>query len=91
MPLFRRAKKAGAGVGGGSGGGPGGGRGGSEPSPVPAWCAWFSPADWHAFEALLNDVFLDGNASGPPMRFGEHRHLSRAAEGEPVHRWTSRR
>ncbi|MER6255412.1 hypothetical protein ABT224_29080 [Streptomyces sp. NPDC001584] len=72
MPLFRRAKKA------------GGGRGGSEqPSPVPAWCAWFSPADWHAFEALLNDVFLDGNASGPPMRFGEHRHLSLAAEGEP--------
>ncbi|MFE1875509.1 hypothetical protein ACFW9N_32315 [Streptomyces sp. NPDC059496] len=78
MPLFRRAKKAGAGVGGGAGRGPGG----AEPSPVPAWCAWFSPADWHAFEALLNDVFLDGNASGPPMRFGEHRHLSLAAEGQ---------
>ncbi|MEU6209921.1 hypothetical protein ABZ891_08400 [Streptomyces sp. NPDC047023] len=53
------------------------------PSPVPPWCAWFTPAEWHAFEALLNDVFLDGNTTGPPMRFGEHRHLSLAAEGEP--------
>ncbi len=79
MPLFRRAKKAGAGVGGGVGGGQGAG---PDPSPVPPWCAWFSPADWHAFEALLNDVFLDGNTSGPPMRFGEQRHLSLAAEGE---------
>ncbi|GAA2627947.1 hypothetical protein GCM10010425_27180 [Streptomyces spororaveus] len=72
MPLFRRAKKAGPDAGGGSGA-----------SPVPPWCAWFGPADWHAFEALLNDVFLDGNKSGPPMRFGEQRHLSLAAEGEP--------
>ncbi|QES54777.1 hypothetical protein DEJ51_11520 [Streptomyces venezuelae] len=60
-----------------------GGPGGPDASPVPGWCAWFSPAEWHAFEELLNDVFLDGNRSGPPMRFGEHRHLSLAAEGEP--------
>ncbi|MFG2973634.1 hypothetical protein ACGFYY_11585 [Streptomyces sp. NPDC048331] len=79
MPLFRRAKKAGADAGGGAATGPGGG---PEPSPVPPWCAWFAPDEWHAFEALLNDVFLDGNTSGPPMRFGEHRHLSLAAEGQ---------
>lgn len=83
MPLFRRAKKAGSGVGGGQDRGQSGEPGGeSDPSPVPPWCAWFGPADWHAFEALLNDVFLDGNTSGPPMRFGEHRHLSLAAEGQ---------
>ncbi|MFF0550521.1 hypothetical protein ACFYUL_16330 [Streptomyces sp. NPDC004311] len=74
MPFFRRAKKSGKGVDGG---------GAPEPSPVPPWCAWFTPAEWHAFEVLLNDVFLDGNTTGPPMRFGEHRHLSLAAEGEP--------
>lgn len=77
MPFFRRAKKAGADTGGAGAGG------GSGASPVPPWCAWFSPADWHAFEALLNDLFLDGNKTGPPMRFGENQHLSLAAEGEP--------
>ncbi|WP_225823986.1 hypothetical protein [Streptomyces naphthomycinicus] len=67
MPLFRRAKKAAVPAG----------------SPVPPWCSGFTPADWQAFQDLLNDVFLDGNTSGPPMRFGAERHLRLGAENEP--------
>ncbi|MFJ5877320.1 hypothetical protein ACIQD1_21670 [Streptomyces sp. NPDC093088] len=59
MPLFRRTKKSDSPAG----------------PPVPAWCSWFSPAEWQAFQALLHDVFVDGTASGPPLDLGANRVL----------------
>lgn len=60
MPLFRRAKKA------------------AVPAdtglPVPPWCP-LGPAEWQEFLALLNNLFLDGEGSDQPMRFGAEQHL----------------
>lgn len=67
MPLFRRSRKA----------------AGADNSAVPQWCSWFSPAEWEAFQDLLSDVFLDGDTSGPPMRFGEQQHLRLGAPDGP--------
>ncbi|MGW4893205.1 hypothetical protein ACWEQL_13215 [Kitasatospora sp. NPDC004240] len=67
MALFRRSKKAGA----------------NGNSAVPQWCSWFGPAEWEAFQELLGDVFLDGDTSGPPMRFGDRQHLRLGAPDGP--------
>ncbi|MGI5447963.1 hypothetical protein ACQEVM_19815 [Streptomyces sp. CA-243310] len=61
MPLFRRAKKAAVPV--------------DTGLPVPPWCPWFGPAEWQSFLALLNGLFLDGEGSDQPMRFGAEQHL----------------